>query len=1315
MRAGLAILTAVCLLQETPADAAKAFEAALEAGRLDEAAALLEKLPPAEMEARRSRLDGARLARAVAAAFAAERPAAEARVQAAREAVAREARDEGERETRIEAALRDHTARTPLKVVLPGNVVLENAKVVRYADGRVKLAWPQGEVEYPLELLPEDARSAILAGLQAVSPRDHLDVGRLLLRAGDVERAGRCFAAAVRRDPALAPVVPDVGRIQAAARLFEGAFKASGSSLGIRWSFAREQEAGDFLPLQNARLAARAGTGLEIAGEPNALAVVRDIPFRDRVKLSALAREAADVAHILGLRFVRPDGREVLIYGALATSLKAFLVIRAEGGESQRLLEPTPGASGNRLTMDFNRGRFVFQVGEKTVWSGQEGGFVEVSALVGGVPIDRAKAQRATAVFKEVSLLGGVDPVWMAKKTAGYRDVLSGELQKEQRAALGAGAERSFALSIDAAAAPLQPQAAADCGPALEKVRAAMTTGTAADLAAARAAMEQVSTRHPGFAAAWYWRGRLESAAGQARTAAAHYERALALAPDFPEALCARAFQKGLEGRWAEARALTEKALALKADHGEAHLLQARLLHEEAAGARALEAARVARRLAPLDPGVQARAQMLANVVRGPAWTRPGSVETASYAVSGDIPAAKLRAYAEHLEAMRAVYAKVLGASPAPGRRAPVLVFNSPEGYHGYMEFTAGDPQEHTLGAYSPWYGQLALFEDVEPAETLRVLAHEGFHQFLHGVAYGVPIWFNEGMAEYVAATVVEKGQPSVSGLLADRLADLQAAIRYGWLPLGFDRIMQESRAEFYGKDAALKYAQAWSMIHFLAHGEGGTHRPLLEAYIARLRAGDDAREAFTAVFGSLNLRDLEAGWRKHHKLPENVAAPAPAVPPPAAAAPAPGGDLLAQLRAQGALGPGWRLEAGGLRSVPAPGIPLVLPGDPPEEYDYRVVVQQTVPGGTLRLGLAGFGRQFMLVVDEQDRGFLESVDGNRVAAQGGAGPRLLQGRGPVAIDVSVRRSGVKATVNGSAWVDWSGHFARLSLPTPYRTARPTSLFLLCEGAGEVVISELRVRAAAPPAAAPAPGPALSLKELKAMLAEKNEPARLRAIDALGAMRDREVRALLAEKLGSDTEAVRRHAAHAMAKQRHPTAAEALGKAMRAHARTPELVDEFIRALGDLDMCASIPQLVSAVDLNGGRHAPQALAELKRIGCAEAASGLSVILKAAEAEEKKPDYLSATQPNKLKDHALAGLAPVLRRFLQEITGMQPGARESWGQFVARGGHMRKTISIHYCGTAAATFEAPTGKTVKCPNVEGARDGHEDTFLKHRNE
>jgi hypothetical protein len=76
---------------------------------------------------------------------------------------------------------------------------------------------------------------------------------------------------------------------------------------------------------------------------------------------------------------------------------------------------------------------------------------------------------------------------------------------------------------------------------------------------------------------------------------------------------------------------------------------------------------------------------------------------------------------------------------------------------------------------------------------------------------------------------------------------------------------MNETPREFYSGNVGLKYAQAWSMIHFFYEFEKGKYQPLIEKYFELLRAGKTPRECYDAVFKGKD-EALQKEWRDFTK-----------------------------------------------------------------------------------------------------------------------------------------------------------------------------------------------------------------------------------------------------------------------------------------------------------------------------------------------------------------------------------------------------------------------------------------------------------------
>ncbi|MBA3482715.1 MAG: hypothetical protein H0T51_12950 [Pirellulales bacterium] len=111
-------------------------------------------------------------------------------------------------------------------------------------------------------------------------------------------------------------------------------------------------------------------------------------------------------------------------------------------------------------------------------------------------------------------------------------------------------------------------------------------------------------------------------------------------------------------------------------------------------------------------------------------------------------------------------------------------------------------------------------------AEDLR---HEVAHGYLHASVPNIPLWLDEGLAEYFE---VGRGRRGFNRMHVDYLNG-QLAIGT-WRPL-LPRLEQLTTA---ADMKQLEYAESWLWVHFLLNSENGT-ADLLTEYLAALRSGE--------------------------------------------------------------------------------------------------------------------------------------------------------------------------------------------------------------------------------------------------------------------------------------------------------------------------------------------------------------------------------------------------------------------------------------------------------------------------------------------
>ena len=226
---------------------------------------------------------------------------------------------------------------------------------------------------------------------------------------------------------------------------------------------------------------------------------------------------------------------------------------------------------------------------------------------------------------------------------------------------------------------------------------------------------------------------------------------------------------------------------------------------------------------------------------------------------------------------------------PAQAREACIRMTRMAEEYHVRTAEFAGDIREklpfylfksadeyYAAGGLAKTAGvfngsRLMAMDDPRVGKQIwHIVQHEGFHQFVHAVIGGeIPIWVNEGMAEYFGEAIFT-GDGFVVGVIPQwRLMRIKKTIQNG----GFKSIasmMRLSHTTWNSEMNIANYDQAWSMVHFLAHGDGGRYQSAFEGYMRLISHGRDSEDAWDGTFGN-DTAGFERQWKAYWtKLPDN-------------------------------------------------------------------------------------------------------------------------------------------------------------------------------------------------------------------------------------------------------------------------------------------------------------------------------------------------------------------------------------------------------------------------------------------------------------
>ena len=113
-------------------------------------------------------------------------------------------------------------------------------------------------------------------------------------------------------------------------------------------------------------------------------------------------------------------------------------------------------------------------------------------------------------------------------------------------------------------------------------------------------------------------------------------------------------------------------------------------------------------------------------------------------------------------------------------------------------------------------------------AEDLR---HEVAHGYLHAVVRNLPLWLDEGLAEYFE---VPRGS---RGLNKPHVEELRSSLDRGWQP---DLRRLES-LQSVDQMTQLDYAEAWAWVHYLLE-TSPEHAEFLRSYLRRRRLQESTR-----------------------------------------------------------------------------------------------------------------------------------------------------------------------------------------------------------------------------------------------------------------------------------------------------------------------------------------------------------------------------------------------------------------------------------------------------------------------------------------
>lgn len=224
---------------------------------------------------------------------------------------------------------------------------------------------------------------------------------------------------------------------------------------------------------------------------------------------------------------------------------------------------------------------------------------------------------------------------------------------------------------------------------------------------------------------------------------------------------------------------------------------------------------------------------------------------------------------------LRGAFAKLIPPFDASTDVSVVRIFEDQEAYKQYV----GKSMEWSAGAWVPMRRELlVLSQGRDLAQTLDIMQHEGFHQYLFYATAMTEnaMWFNEGHACFFeAAEVDNKGRVEIpeDQRVAFLLDHLEACA--GHIP----KVLKADYAAFYSgtdQQRSQNYTTAWALVYFLRKGAPAerltAYAGVLDAYLKKLAETKDGEAATTAAFEGVDLQKLQSDFADFWKKGRNSA-----------------------------------------------------------------------------------------------------------------------------------------------------------------------------------------------------------------------------------------------------------------------------------------------------------------------------------------------------------------------------------------------------------------------------------------------------------
>ncbi|MFT5049160.1 MAG: hypothetical protein ACI8QZ_000550 [Chlamydiales bacterium] len=251
-------------------------------------------------------------------------------------------------------------------------------------------------------------------------------------------------------------------------------------------------------------------------------------------------------------------------------------------------------------------------------------------------------------------------------------------------------------------------------------------------------------------------------------------------------------------------------------------------------------------------------------------WKEHFEVETTHFIVRSDMPAERVVDLALDVERYYLAFYDVLGA------RLNLHAFDALPTVNAYEE-SGRMPKPPT--AIDAWYAEVRNEFDISAdggvnrtliaREMTRLMLSNSLRKTF-GKAGNLTPWAARGIADMFASAVLVGQRPMAFDFtrVFDEYFRVHAQAKK---PVSIKRLLTMGNAEFWGQGDGSNEAAAYTLVHFMIHGQDGKWSDGFRDFLESSYNGKGSATHFEKALGLRNLKELEESWNAYVKAAAGV------------------------------------------------------------------------------------------------------------------------------------------------------------------------------------------------------------------------------------------------------------------------------------------------------------------------------------------------------------------------------------------------------------------------------------------------------------